>query len=127
MGFEDFLAQRCAQTAVYWESEGDDGYGNISYTSDSPMEIDCRWEDSTRVVVDAYGEEIIARAEIYVLQDLKEGGVLYLGNLDDLDSTEISDPRKLNSAYEIRRFDKIPMLGSTTKFLRKAYLTVWQR
>jgi len=127
MGLEAFIARRCVQTAVYWTPDGEDGYGNTVFTSDSPREIACRWEDSTRLMTDAQGDEIVVRAEVFVTEDLEEKGVLYLGTLDDLDSAQEDDPKQVDGAYEIRRFDKMPELGSATKFLRKAYLTIWQR
>jgi len=107
------------QTAVYWGSPTDDGYGG--YTWGDPVEIDCRWIDSARVVTDGKGREIVCRAEVQVGQDLDEDGMLYLGELDDLDSAQEDDPRTVDGAYSIKRFDKVPTIKGTA-YYRKAYL-----
>ena len=91
-----------------------------------PIEIDCRWEDRVEklsLVGARLGEEIISRAQVFVTQDVDERGWLFLGDLDDLDSSqEEGDPKNIDGAYEIMRFDKTPALRSTTEFVRKAYL-----
>lgn len=49
-----------------------------------------------------------------------------MGTTVSEESTPLADsnaPISLNGAYIIKRFQKIPSLGSTTDFLRKAYLT----
>lgn len=107
------------QTAVYWASPIKDGYGG--YTWSDPVEIDCRWVNSTRLITASNGEEIVCRAEVQVKQDLDEQGMLYLGDLDDLDSSEEADPRTISVAYQIKRFDKVPTIKGN-KFFRKAYL-----
>ena len=51
-----------------------------------------------------------------------------LGTLDELyDSAEssadaISDPKEIDFTFEIKRFDKMPAMGSSTVFVRRAYL-----
>lgn len=122
MSSTKFPARNLNQTAVYWGSPTDDGYGGFAYAD--PVEVSCRWVDSTRVVTDRTGKEIVCRAEVQVSQDLDEQGMLYLGTLDDLDSSEEADPMALESgrmAYEIKRFDKVPSMKGTHYF-RMAYL-----
>ena len=127
MGIEKFIQKVCVQTAVYWGNPQPDGYGGITF--DDPVEISCRWDCKRRkeipslMVVSGGGTEmIVSIAEVLVTQDVDVGGYLYLGDLDDLDSSEQDDPKSVEGAYEIRRFDKIPMIKSTTEFVRKAYL-----
>jgi len=128
MGIENLIARRCTQTAVYWGNPQPDGYGG--YTFDDPVEINCRWEDVTVMIADQTGaskEEIEARSVVYVTEDLDIGGMLYLGTLDDLTSTEEASPINIErGVYVIRRFAKIPSLSGDNNYLRKAYLTQWR-
>jgi len=119
MGIESFIVRLCKQTAVYWGDPTNDGYGGQTFGSKYPEEINCRWEDHREVFTDAQGNELVSRAVVYVTEDVDEEGWLYLG---DLDSTIDEDPKNVDGAYKIRRFDKSPALGSTNEFLRKVYL-----
>jgi hypothetical protein len=114
-----FPERNLSQKAVYWGNPTPDGYGGFSY--DDPVEIDCRWVNTNEVVVDAKGDEIVCHATVQVKQDLDEQGLLYLGELDDLDSAEEDNPRTVLGAYSIKRFDKIPTIKGT-RFYRRAYL-----
>ena len=123
MGMESFIARLCVQTAVYWGSPVDDGYGGHTFAD--PVEISCRWEDQVEKidrVGASLGEEIVSAAQVYVTQDVEERGYLFLGDLDDLDSGEEADPKTVEKAYMINRFDKVPVMRSTSEFLRKVYL-----
>lgn len=119
MDIIDMITANCNQTAVYWGSPTADGYGG--FTFDDAVEISCRWEDKIGVFTNNRGEQVFSKAEVYVLQDLDENGYLYLGELDDLSSNP-DDPMAEDNTYIIKRFDKSPRLGSTTEFIRKAYL-----
>jgi hypothetical protein len=127
MSIENTIRHACKQVAVYWGNPVNDGYGN--FTFDGAVEILCRWEDRKDIFITSTGDELTSKSVIYPLQDLDENGYLYLGTLDSLyDSAEssggaIDNPKDIDGAYPIRRFDKVPVLGSTTQFLRKAYLT----
>ena len=120
MGIMDTITNVCKQTAVYWGAPIDDGYGGYSY--DSPVEIACRWENKIQSVQAFDGEIVISPIQVYVLQDVELKGLLYLGSLDDLDS-DLS-PTSVE-AYSIKMFQKIPLLGSSSEFLRKVFLG-WQ-
>ncbi len=119
MSIAQTMIRACTQTVVYWANPTPDGFG--SYTFDAAVEILCRWEDRTGTFVSNKGEQLYSKAHVYTLQDVDENGFLYLGELDDLDSNP-DDPKIVDNAWEIKRFDKIPSLGSTTEFVRKAYL-----
>lgn len=110
------------QTAVYWGSPVNDGYGN--YTFAAAVELappnGIRWEETTEVVTDNNGKEIISKAKILIVQDVEEQGYLYLGSLDDLDSDPV--PAEVEGAYEIIRVDKTPLYRATDKFVRTVYL-----
>jgi hypothetical protein len=58
---------------------------------------------------------------VFLLQDVEEGGYLFLGDLGDLASSG-EEPLPTEDAYEIGKFVKSPVLGSTTDFIRVAYL-----
>ena len=119
MGVLDTVIKHCTQTAVYWGTPVKDGYGGFAF--DAPVEILCRWEDRIGQFTSRRGDQVYSKATIYVLQDLEEDGWLFLGELDDLPS-DTSQPKGIDDVYEVKRFDKLPALGSTTEFVRKAYL-----
>jgi len=131
MSISSFLKKQCKQTAVYWGNPQNDGENH--FTFDDPIEIPCRWEGKVQIVKDwdAKGAEVECVAVIYCLQDLDKGGMLFLGSLSDLtdsaldSSGEYFDPTLLDGAFEIKQFEKIPALGSTTEFIRVAYLSQW--
>lgn len=141
------ITRTCKQKAVYWGSPTEDGFGGKTFAD--PVEIACRWEDMQQIVTDAKGNEITSRALVFVLQDVDEEGMLYLGTLaaldiildelltaDNVDITAdnetitadasiapLPNPMTIEGAYIIKRFQKTPALRNTTEFLRKAYLT----
>ena len=120
MGMESFISRLCVQTAVYWGTPAEDGYGGKTFAD--PVEISCRWEDTLNVISDSQGNEVVAKAGIYVTQDVDEEGYLYLGTLDDLDSGEEADPTTVDGAHIIKKFEKIPAHRRANDFLRKVYL-----
>jgi len=121
MSITDLLVRSCTQTAVYWGNPQNTGDGDITF--DIPVEIKCRWENREVLFTGVKGDVESSRAGVFVLQDLEEGGYLYLGTLDNLDSNESEDPKSVDGAFEIKQFEKIPALGSTTNFIRRAFLT----
>jgi len=123
MGIESFVARLCVQTAVYWGTPVDNGYGGKTFAT--AVEVSCRWEDTVEKINrigDRMEEEIVSRAQVYVTTDVQEKGYLYLGALADLSTAQKADPTTITKAYMINRFDKIPVIRKTDKFLRKAYL-----
>ena len=116
------IERLCTQTAVYWSTPTEDGYGGLTFDSGSPQEIYCRWEDKNEIIKSDNGKEQVSRAVVYVTQDVDEDGYLFLGSLDDLDSSEEENPETAADTYRIVKFDKSPALGSTNEFIRKAWL-----
>lgn len=112
------LARNLKQTAVYWATPTPDGYGG--FTFDDPVEISCRWEQTHKLFIDPLGEERLSESEVFVGQDVGLGGYLYLGGLDDLDSTIIS-PQDVSGSKKIQQFDKLPDLRAVG-YLRRAWL-----
>lgn len=119
MSINSLISRVCAQTAVYWGSPTNDGYGSFTY--DDPVEISVRWQDKTEIIKDSKGQEQVSRAEVYLTQDVDEQGILYLGTLDDLDSAQEDSPFTIDGAYIIMKFEKSPNIKGT-EFVRKAYL-----
>lgn len=107
------------QTCVYWGTPVDNGYGGFTYAD--PVELSCRWDDTTEIIKDAKGEEVVSNAKVQVSQDVDENGLMFLGDLDDLDSSEEEDPTTVANAYKILKFDSIPTIKGS-RFFRLAYL-----
>jgi hypothetical protein len=125
MGITKTIQRFCVQTAVYWGNPQNDGFGG--FTFDDPIDLEpptngVRWEDKTQLVVGANGAETGSDAEVLVCQDLDLDGYLYLGSLDDLSDDEKADPMTVDGAKQIISKEKIPMVKSTTEFVRKVYL-----
>jgi hypothetical protein len=125
MGITKTIQRFCVQTAVYWGNPQNDGFGG--FTFDDPIDLEpptngVRWEDKTQLAVGANGAETGSDAEVLVCQDLDLDGYLYLGSLDDLSDDEKADPMTVDGAKQIISKEKIPMVKSTTEFVRKVYL-----
>ncbi len=125
MGIHKFIQKVCVQTAVYWPSPTPDGYGGMSYGT--PVELKppnngVRWDEQAEVLSDNQGKEMISKARVLTPNDLDEQGMLFLGTLDELSTAQKADPRLVEGAFEIRRFDRVPMVMSTDVFVRTAYL-----
>jgi len=125
MGLRLTLARACVQVCVYWGNPQNDGYGGQTF--DSAVEIKCRWEESSKAITDNDGVVIGSTAGVFVLQDMDEQGYVYQGFLADLTQSQLTDPKSVDGAWEIKQFEKIPILGSTTEFVRKIYLTTWTK
>jgi hypothetical protein len=121
MSIENTLVRLCKQIAVYWANPVNDGYGGKTYAV--PVEIQCRWEDRNETFLANTGNLMVSRSVVYPLIDLDQEGILFLGKLADLTTAEKNDPRLIDAASSVKRFDIVPILGSTTEFVRKAYLT----
>jgi len=114
-----FPSRQLNNHAVYWANPVPDGYGG--YDWNDPVEISCRWVETSKIVTSSTGEEVTATVQVQVDQDLDVGGMLFLGTLDDLDSSEEADPALVTNAYSIVSFDKIPSIKGNV-FFRKVYL-----
>lgn len=123
MSIKNFISRVCKQTAVYWGNPVDTGDGR---TWDAPVEIKCRWQDRKQVIMEDNGEKLISRALVFTNQELDYNGLMYLGTLNGLDSTQETDPTTIDEGVcIIKRFEKIPAIASTGVFLYRAFLTPW--
>lgn len=129
MSIEDLLTRVCTEDAVYWGAPVEDGYGGKTFAV--PVDIKTRWEKKDQLAKgwDSKGNEITYSYLVYVLQDVKQGGYLYQGQLADLSTEEKANPKLVTDssgealAHEIKLFEKIPSLGSA-EFVRRAFLSI---
>lgn len=120
MGLLKFIESVCVQTALYWEPTGTDAYGRITFAD--PVEVKVRWDDTVETISTNDGDQIISKAQILTPIELKYKGWLLLGHLADYDGEDISDPKVVEQAYEIRRTDTNPLFQSTDEFVRQVWL-----
>lgn len=90
------------QTATYWASPVDDGYGGYSYTA--PVALAVRWEEKQEEFTDPQGKINISQAVVYIKGDVTVGGYLLLG------SSVAGNPSAEHEAYLIKQFAKTPDL-----------------
>jgi hypothetical protein len=109
----NWYSKMLKQTATYWPPSVKDDFGNDSYGS--PQSIPCRWEDVQEMFVNSKGEEKRSQANVFVNQDLLNGGYLYLG------ASATVDPRTVAGVFLIEKFEKIPSVNADM-FERKAWL-----
>lgn len=117
MAIDKFIEKVCVQPAILWEYQGNDVTGQPSFAA--PTQIHVRWEEKSEVMMDDEGHEFVSRAEILVTEDYSMKDYIALG---EVDSNTASNPKEYTGAYMVRSFQKIPMIFSTSIFVRKVYL-----
>ncbi len=120
MSIEAFMKRFCKNTAVYWSTPTSNNDGSNSYAA--PVEISCFWREKLERLTDNNGDEVISKATVYILQDLDEQGMLFLGELTDLTQAQKDNPRTVARAYEVKRFLKTPSMYLNGEFNRRALL-----
>lgn len=125
MGIEQMIARRSEQVIVYWGSPVENGIGGKTFAS--PVEVYGRWQNQNQLLYDNKGTEYLSKSIVYTACDLQEGGMMWLGCLDDLealvDSDQLLDPQTVPNAFFIKRIDKNPSLANVQQFNRVIYLT----
>jgi len=118
------ITRMLKMTAVYWSTQSiesgglaHDDYGQPLWSS--PIEIKCRWEETTEEFISSNGTRQVSSVKVYVDRDMKEGEILMLGAL--IDVVDENNPRSNQGAYEIKRFEKTPNL-KITEYLRVVYI-----
>lgn len=106
------IAKMRKQTAVWWERGVPDRHGRFTFKA--PVEIACRWDDTTQEFVAADGEKRVSRAVAYVDRVMKAGDRLKRG---DLESDTLQDPLEDPFTFEIKRFDQNPNFKATESLL----------
>lgn len=83
------------QSSTYWGPPVTDGLGQYTFP-DPVYPVKSRWEDKSRLVRSADGEEVVSSATVFVDRAVEAEGYLALG---DLSGTP--DPRALREAREV--------------------------
>lgn len=96
------------QKAIWWDRLDPDKYGKFAY--DAPLEIDCRWDDSSHEYRNEIGEKAFSQSTVYPDRVMKTGDKLKRG---DIESDTPTDPTSVEGVYEIQRFEQIPNLRNT--------------
>ena len=98
------------QTATYWEFSGVDGFGDSIF--EAPVMISVRWEDESRLISDADGQERITQTTVWydMPEDISVNSFLALG-----DETAASDPRPLINAYAVKETSFVTDLSGEEK------------
>jgi hypothetical protein len=109
----DFLTYGLAQTLTYWELTGVDGYNQPQFAA--PVSRTCRWEERTTRIQNTEGQEVLARARIFLAEDMKLGDYIALGVVAG------ADPRVIPQARAVIEFRKTPSLDGAS-FERKSYI-----
>ena len=109
----DYIQRNLAQTATLWNSPTRDVFGNL--TAWTKVSIKVRWEDRTDLFIDSSGNEVRARARVYLDRDVALGDYLFLG------TSTGADPLVVDDAYQVRDFKKIPNLAGDM-FERRVFL-----
>jgi len=103
------------QKAVWWSKTGVSTSGRSSF--DLPVEVDCRWEDTSVEVLLPGTKKVNSEAVVYVDRLMKVGDRLLKG---EMDSNTPNDPLGASSV-EIKKFEGLPSF-SATETLYTAYL-----
>lgn len=74
------------EKAVLWEKLRPDNFGEM--TVKYPIEIDCRWESRIDQILDANGNSITTKADVYTKCRIPTGSILWYGELADLPPVE---------------------------------------
>ena len=129
-GIEKTIKRFCVETAVYWGSPVNDGFGGFTFATPielKPPDNGVRWDEKTEVNVGWFstgfpGNILLSKASVLVLQDVDLQGYMYRGTLASLAAYDTSSPIDIPGAYVIHRFDRIPMVRKTDEFVRTAWL-----
>lgn len=108
-----FVTQFLKQKATWWHKTGIDGFGNVTFTSPTP--IVCRWEDRSEIITNAEGAQVPSRSRVWTAIDITIGDWLKLGTSNTL------DPQDEDMAFMVQDFRKIPSLDATD-FERLSFL-----
>ena len=117
-----FTKQKC----VYWGNPVSDNNGG--YTFNTPIEIDCRWDDKQELKTGFWGNRFTSQSSVLVNIDLDRRSFLYNGTLAQLQAEatangyDVSNPREFPTAFIVEQFEKTPMVFSDNDFVRTAFL-----
>jgi len=96
--------------AVYWGNPASDGTSGRIF--DDPVAVKVRWDWVGELFRTANGRELTSKAIVQVGQPMDPGGYLWLGPLDEVDSSGL-DPLSLEDSLEIMSYESIDNLKGT--------------
>ena len=111
------ITRMMKQAGVWWKQKDTNEDGSPVF--ESPIQIECRWEDIHEEFIDAKGDKKMSDSVVYVDRDMTVGDVLLLGTLTW--QHRRSNPLELAGAYEVKNWEKLPNLRNT-EYLRTAIL-----
>ena len=104
------LIRKCRiHKAVLWKKLGDSGRGYYVYAS--PVEIDCRWNQTDEQLFDKNGVEFRCVSDLVVDRDVAVGDILKYGPLTSI-TQPIDDPLVRDGAYPVRKVEKLTTLNN---------------
>lgn len=112
------LTKMFIENIVWWSQSGsEDGFGKAVFSS--PVEIEGRWVKKRELFRSVNGKEEVSNAIVRTDRYIAVGDYLYRGDLDSV--SNVSDPRTLAGAYEVRDAQDVPTFRGTQDY-RKAIL-----
>lgn len=109
----------CKQDAVYFAPGAKDKFGSTAFSD--PVAVRVRWEDKKTEVLLEGAIRVTASHHILINQDVEEGGLLWLGTLEDWEALNIAAVQaSLPDHHRIVSFNKIPNMRATD-YLREVY------
>jgi hypothetical protein len=93
--------QNLNQKAVLWAASSYDNFGCYQVTS--PVEIDCRWEESRKQSASPENTVIAIVATAFVDREIAAGSILWKGSLSDL-------PTSPTGLKEVVDYEEVPDL-----------------
>lgn len=121
MGLRSMEDDHRPKKAVLWAVVLDDN-GDVKTDGDGkpfvgdPVEIDVRWEQTTRIITNNRSEKVSISVIATVDRDIVEQSHLWLGALEDL-------PDEPTKVHRVEHFDKVPDLKGR-KYHRVAMLSL---
>ena len=116
-----FWNRNLTQTLVYWPPSGEkDEYGKTIFGE--PIDMKCRYEQKLQKVVRYTGEEVLSKGVVYSLYPLHVEGIVWQGDVLELESGQIEDPLSIPGAELVISTEVIPPLRGTGLSQHKAYL-----
>lgn len=118
MSIVSFIKSVCTQDAIYWEFEGVDRHGQSTFAN--PIDMKCRWDEKTEVIISFAGKEFVADAELLIVNDVKEESMIMLGEVADLPAD--TSPNNQDDAFIIKRAHRFPLFKGTEFVVFQAFL-----
>lgn len=102
------LIKKCRiHTAILWRRNGDSGRGYFVYAA--PVEIKCRWNETSEQMYDDKDTEFRCIAEVIVDRDVSVGDALLYGELADV-SHDHMDPLAIPNTATVKKIDRLMTL-----------------